>query len=419
MFRFVHCADLHLDSPLRGLAAKEGAPIDAIRGATRRALENLVKLCIVEQVAFVVIAGDVYDGDWEDYSTGLFFQSQMVRLREHGISVFIIKGNHDAASLITRRLTMPDNVVEFPVDHPDTAFLEAYKVAIHGQGFAVRAVTDDLSLGYPAPCPGYFNIGVLHTCAEGREGHESYAPCKVTNLIDKGYDYWALGHIHKREVLYERPWIVFPGNLQGRHIREAGAKGCTLVTVNGRDVQLEPRELDVLRWLVCEVDLSGVQTPQAGLAMVEASLVDLADAHAGYPLAVRVILKGETPLHDMWVGDPEQVDSEIRAAAMMAAGERMWLERVQTLTVAPTDGQAGYHIDDASSLLRQSLRSLMEDETFLGEFLDEVSTVQQHLRSYLQTPGALVLTDVEDVRALAGDAEAVLLSAMRKAGRRA
>src|SRR5690349_16787907 len=102
MFKFLHAADVHLDSPLKGLARYEGAPADEIRGATRRAFDNLVELAIQEEAAFLLLAGDLYDGDWKDYNTGLFFVSRMRRLEEAGIPVFLISGNHDAASQITR-----------------------------------------------------------------------------------------------------------------------------------------------------------------------------------------------------------------------------------------------------------------------------------------------------------------------------
>ncbi len=110
MIKFIHTADIHLDSPLRGLEYYEGAPVDSIRGATRQAFKNLVELAISEKVDFVLIAGDLYDGDWKDYNTGLFFASQMTNLREAGIRVFIVSGNHDAASQISRQLRMPENV---------------------------------------------------------------------------------------------------------------------------------------------------------------------------------------------------------------------------------------------------------------------------------------------------------------------
>lgn len=174
--KFIHAADIHLDSPLVGLQFYEGAPVEEVRGATRRALENLVELAAAEKVDFVLLAGDLYDGDWKDYNTGLFLSHQMSRLREEGIRVFIISGNHDAASQITKHLRMPDNVKTLSVRHPETDRIEKLGLAIHGQGYAVRAVTDDLAGGYPLASPHHFNIGLLHTSLDGREGHESYAP---------------------------------------------------------------------------------------------------------------------------------------------------------------------------------------------------------------------------------------------------
>src|SRR3972149_747737 len=111
--KFIHVADIHLDSPLRGLERYEGAPVAELRGATREALESLVRVSLEERVDFVLIAGDVYDGDWRDYNTGLFFARQMTRLREAGIPVLLIRGNHDAASQITRELRLPENVNRF------------------------------------------------------------------------------------------------------------------------------------------------------------------------------------------------------------------------------------------------------------------------------------------------------------------
>src|SRR5690554_5608822 len=204
-FRFIHAADIHLDSALHGLERYEGAPVEEIRSATRRAFDNLVELAIDEQVAFVLLAGDLYDGDWKDYNTGLYFSERMGRLREAGIRVFMIAGNHDAASQITKHLRLPDNVKAFSTHSPETAFVEELSVAIHGQGFVSRAVTDDLSQAYPPGDAQLFNIGLLHTCLDGKPGHEPYAPCTVSGLRSKGYQYWALGHVHKREEVSREP----------------------------------------------------------------------------------------------------------------------------------------------------------------------------------------------------------------------
>ena len=155
-FRFLHAADIHLDSPLIGLERYESAPVEAVRGATRRAFENLVRLAIEEQVAFLLLAGDLYDGDWKDFSTGLFFVAQMTKLRDAGIPVFVVAGNHDAASQLTKSLRAPDNVHTLFHKKPETRLVEAYNVAIHGQGFASQAVTEDISAAYPVADPGLF-----------------------------------------------------------------------------------------------------------------------------------------------------------------------------------------------------------------------------------------------------------------------
>src|SRR6185312_5708311 len=213
MFKFLPAADIHLDSPLRGLDRYEGCPSEEIRGATRRALDNMVRLAVEEKVAFVLIAGDVYDGDWKDHNTGLWFVRRMAELRDSGIRVFLIRGNHDAKNRMTRDLRLPDNVTSLDVNRPQTCHLDDVPVAIHGQGFASQAVTDDLAANYPAADPGCFNVGMLHTSVHGREGHDRYAPCTVEALRAKNYGYWALGHVHTREVLDAREGpIVFPGN---------------------------------------------------------------------------------------------------------------------------------------------------------------------------------------------------------------
>ena len=157
MFKFIHAADIHLDSPLLKLDAYEGAPAAEIRGATRRAFENLVRTAIEEAVAFVVIAGDLFDGEWKDYNTGLYLVSQMSKLREAGIPVVGVAGNHDAASTITKSLRLPGNVHLLPADQPATTRLEGLDVAVHGQSFGSPAVTSDLSRLYPAAVPGCFS----------------------------------------------------------------------------------------------------------------------------------------------------------------------------------------------------------------------------------------------------------------------
>lgn len=182
--RFIHCADIHLDSPLRGLERYEGAPVEAVRGATRRAFENLIQAALRERVDFVVIAGDLYDGDWPDFNTGLFFAKGMAQLGESGIPVYIVRGNHDAASKLTRALPLPKNVHLFPDRAPKTPTDEHLGLTVHGQSFANAAVLDDLAAAYPGAVRGYINLGVLHTSLTGRPGHDNYAHHRAGTALE-------------------------------------------------------------------------------------------------------------------------------------------------------------------------------------------------------------------------------------------
>mgnify|MGYP001373219346 CR=1 FL=1 len=334
MFTFLHAADIHLDSPLRGLESYADAPVDQLRQATRRAFDNLVALAIEERVAFVLLVGDIYDGDWKDYNTGLFFIDRLSRLRKENIRVFMVSGNHDAASQISKGVQLPDNVHLFSTKNPETIAIDAFGVAVHGQGYQTRALADNLARNFPQPLPHYLNIGLLHTSLTGRQDHEPYAPCSLDDLKARGYDYWALGHVHKREEVSQSPWIVFPGNIQGRHIHEGGAKGATLVQVEeGRINAVEHRELDVLRWSLCQVDLTNCATKDLVIDAVRQGM-EAEEARAdGRPLALRLQLIGESPAHGVLHRESAPLTEEFRSLAV-GLGE-IWLEKVEFATRRP------------------------------------------------------------------------------------
>lgn len=334
-FRFLHAADIHLDSPLRGLERYDDAPVEAVRAAPREAFENLVQLAIDLEVAFVLLAGDLYDGNWKDYQTGIFFVHQMQRLERAEIPVFLVSGNHDAESQITRKLSLPANVTHFSSRRAQTKLLPELGVAIHGQSFKGRAVPDDLSAGYPQAESGRFEIGLLHTSLDGREGHANYAPCTLEGLRSKGYGYWALGHVHKREVVAEDPWVVFPGNVQGRHARETGAKGCTVVSVdNGRVTAVEAHALDVVRWEHLEIDLGAVEADTGPAAIDRAvEVISTASAAAdGRLLAARITFTGACAAHANLSAQPDRWEIELRNAVGALPGAGVWIERVQFAT---------------------------------------------------------------------------------------
>lgn len=382
--KFIHAADIHLDSALHGLERYEGAPVGEIRSATRRAFDNLIELAIDEQVAFVLLVGDLYDGDWKDYNTGLYFVERMGRLRDASIRVFIVAGNHDAASQITKHLRLPDNVTLFSTRKPEQVVLDDLGVSICGQGFATRAVTDDISQGYPQGDPQLLNIGLLHTCLDGKPGHEPYAPCTVDGLRSKGYQYWALGHVHKREEVSQDPWIVFPGNIQGRHIREIGPKGCTLVTVDGGEiVAVEHRDLDVMRWSICELDVSATDTVDDIYEQVREGLQLALDAAEGRPVAVRLVLYGACSAHLKLHADRERWIQEYRALATGLGGAGIWLEKISIKTKPAISTDEVLERDDALSGLLRAIHDMELDSSVLDELAEEMSVLRQKLPAEL------------------------------------
>ena len=416
MFKFLHAADIHLDSPLHKLDYYEGAPVEEMRQATRRAFENLIDLAIIEKVAFVLISGDLYDGDWKDYNTGLYFVSQMKRLCEADIPVYMTAGNHDAASRITKTLRLPRGVEMLSADKPETLQLDHLGVAIHGQSFPSPAVKKDLSEKYPLPLPGRFNIGLLHTCATGRVGHEPYAPCTIGGLQSKGYNYWALGHVHTHEVLLEDPLIVFPGNTQGRHIRETGPKGCVLVTVDesGRP-QAEFKPLDVIRWFEVQADASAAETGYDVIDSVSGRLEGLLEENRGLPLVVRLQIAGDSQAHDELASDMERWTNEFRSAAVDIGGGRIWIEKVKLRTRPPVDMKDLKSGSGPVAELIQYLDEVRADPDLLGTLSEGLEDLMKKLpRELMQGEDAISPDDTEWLAGLLEQVQPMLIRRLLK-----
>ncbi len=414
--------------------------MERLRTATRQALERLVDKALGEAVDFVLLAGDIYDRDWQDFHTGLFFREQMVRLGRADIPVFIVQGNHDAQGVISRQLTLPPNVKVFPSRAAETHRLEGLSVAIHGRSFRNRAEDADLVPSYPEPVPGWFNIGLLHTSLTGRAGHDPYAPTDLATLVAKGYDYWALGHVHAREVVAESPRIVFPGNLQGRHANETGPKGCELVSVTAGCFEAEFVPLDSVRWSQVTVSLDGIDRRDALCDAFRAALTPML-AGAGDRLhAVRVVLTGRTALHALEAEQPGTLDAEVRAAAQDLAEAEVWIEQVRLDLTTPMDRtQAAERQDAVGELVRlvdsigadpAALDALVRAELggLLGALPPEVAATDGgHAGAAGAFPGAAAMSAGEFPRldtpevwpALLRDAEATVLARLAAAGAQA
>ena len=342
-FRFVHTADIHLDSPLRSLALRDPALAELIGGATRLAFERTIDLCLNEEVDALMIAGDLYDGDQTSMKTALFLAAQLRLLDESGIRAFVVRGNHDAESRITRELLLPEGVKIFG-GRGEAVELERPRgeipVVVHGISFAKPHAPESLVPKFKARIDGALNVGLLHTSLGGSTQHDDYAPCSVAQLAATGFDYWCLGHIHKREVHSREPFIVMPGMPQGRDINEAGPKSVTLVTVeNDGSVETESYPASIAQFERVEVDLTGIQDWRGMVERVGASLKQARDSVNAEHLVVRLKLYGRTDLAWRLRRDLDIAKAEADSRAAML--DRTWVEKVELNLGLGTDLPVG------------------------------------------------------------------------------
>jgi DNA repair exonuclease SbcCD nuclease subunit len=337
-FRFVHTADIHLDSPLRSLSLRNPELAGLIGDATRQALVNIVDLCLDEQVDALVIAGDLYDGDQTSMKTARFLAAQMERLHQAGIAVFKIRGNHDALSKITQELVLPPSVKVFGgrADAVDIR-KDGLTIAMHGLSFSKPQAPESLLPKYKPAVADAVNIGIMHTSLAGAPGHDAYAPCNVADLHASGFAYWALGHIHQRMDHKGAATVIMPGMPQGRDINEAGEKTVSLVTVgDDRSILVEERLTSIAEFRRIGVDLSGVGEWRDAVDAIEKVLrADRQSTHSPH-LVARLRITGATPLAWQLRRDADLLQEEASHRAEHLG--RTWIEKLELAVSPPAVG---------------------------------------------------------------------------------
>lgn len=377
-FRLVHTADVHLDSPLRSLALRDPEIAEMIGNATRQAFERTVELCLAERVDALMIAGDLYDGDLRSMKTAVFFGGQMRRLTAAGVRVFIIRGNHDAESIITKHLSLPEGVHVFS-GRAEAVPIEGRDVVVHGISFAKPQAPESLLPKFKAPVPGAVNIGLLHTSLAGAEGHDTYAPCSLADLAGHGFDYWGLGHIHKRRVHAEAACtVVMPGIPQGRHIGEDGPKTVTLVTIaeDGR-IDLEERVTSIAQFERVPVEVTGLVDWPDVLGCLEMSLRQAREEAVSDHLVARIEVVGTTPLASRLRRDADLLLAEARIVA--AALSRTAVEKVSLQAETPALAAAAIGSDPVSELQDLIAGEVLGSAAFRAEVREVVTDLQHQL----------------------------------------
>lgn len=340
--RFLHAADLHLDTPFEGISRANRELAERLRDASLAAFDNLVDCALARQVCFVVLAGDIYDGEERGVRAQLRFRRGLERLSEAGIPSFVVHGNHDpvAAGWSAVRGEWPDRVTVFghtDVGSVDVEVAGEMVATVHGISYATREEPANLALRFRAGAGNGFQVGILHCNAGSNGDHAPYAPCTLDDLLAAGMDYWALGHIHARQTLRRgQPWVVYPGNTQGRSFKpsECGAKGAYLVEFDGREVAgLEFVPLDSVRFEHVVLDVTGIDD----LPGLEQRLVEEAATVAGEAgdraVVVEATLEGTGVVHGdlARAGAVDELLHVLRDQFEGGAGE-VWWDRIQDRT---------------------------------------------------------------------------------------
>ncbi len=381
-FRFVHTADLHLDSPFRGLSEVAADLQGIMREATFLAFERIVDLCLTRKVDALLIAGDLHDAADRSLRSLARMRVQFQRLAEHDIGVFMCHGNHDPLSGWEARFTWPDNVRVFGTEAVESKPLLKAGVEIarvYGVSYGTERVTDNLASCFKKEADAPWSIGLLHTNVGNDQNHLNYAPCEIQDLKDAGMDYWALGHIHAHRVVHEEgPTIVYPGNPQGRNPRESGPRGCYVVEVDNQGrLQGEFVPVDLVRWHHESVSIEGITHLDGLLSRLEDRIEELRREAVARGAIVRWSLTGRGLLHRELArpGRAEDLLATLRERCGNGPGF-VWSESVQDFT--------GRELD---------LGALRAEENLVGDFLRLAGQVDASLVDELEDSLKILLGD--------------------------
>lgn len=371
-FRFIHCGDLHLGAPFQRLQGLREHIAEEVVKATYKAFSNITTLAIQERVQAILISGDIYDSEYHNVEAQVRFVRELERVTEKGIAVFIVFGNHDPMDSWATKVAFPKGVHIFSAQHVERVPLIVggeEVAAIYGQSHATKEIEENLASHFHAVADDRYAIGLLHAFVGGSEG-KPYAPTTLDVLRDAGMDYWALGHIHKRAVLNENPYVVYAGNPQGLKRNEEGARGCYLVSVgaNGH-TELAFHETSAIRWETVELDITNLTQVSEIIEMIRHKKKWIA-SKARRSLLLRIVLVGEGALANLCAD-----------ASTLA----MWLEEAQAKDESQHGSITVYAMENKthSSLDLEARRALPD---LVGDYLAayDKSVAQEDLKAMLE-----------------------------------
>lgn len=394
---FIHTADLHLDSPLVGLSKLPEKLYKRLLNSTFIALKKIVDAAIEKQVDFLIIAGDVYDGEDRSIRAQVKFRQEMERLAAHDIQVFLTHGNHDHLSGSWVHIPLPDNVFVFGEAVERSTFTkENVVVNLYGFSYPKRQLYERKIDEFKKVADADFHIGILHGNEGGNKTHDNYAPFHVKDLIEKQFDYWALGHIHKRKILCESPPIIYPGNIQARHHKELGPKGCYLVTLTDSNHQLEWIDTADVEWNSIEIDVQNFTSFQPIYQLCIEQLNKIRNEESNGK-----IVKLELINLKHFEGSASLLNGELLELLQEYESEEenfVWVSTIQVVEERQYD-----------------LEAIKGEDGFLGELLNTIENYEQcnealeALFNHHQARRHLTLLSNEDKKNIIAEAERILI----------
>ena len=414
LLRFVHAADLHLDSPFVGIKAAAPENVaSALRDATFIAYENIIDLCIEEQVDALLVAGDVYDSADRSLRAQLRFVEGLRRLEEAGIRSFICHGNHDPLDGWEARLDYPSSCTRFGVESDVVPVFEddPERAVVHGISFPKQDVYENLALRFGTADSNTFSIGLVHANVGSDTSHVNYAPCSLEDLVGSEIDYWALGHVHTRQILTERsPTVVYPGNPQGRHPNERGARGVYLVEVDDTGgVRLDFKAVDVVRWVQADLDVSGTDTVPDLIEGLHQCIQGALAESDGRSVVLRIRLAGRSAIHGS-LRRPSVVE-DLMGEVNREWADRLpfaWCERIEDETATPFNREERVEGADFLAEVLKTVDHAKDNAELLDRLrigladLYEHRRYRSHLLDHAPVDGDLVLL-IDEAEAIVVD----------------
>ncbi|MDO9537653.1 MAG: DNA repair exonuclease [Thermoplasmata archaeon] len=392
-FKFIHAADLHLDSPFKGISEIDPAIQQELAEATFKSFDKIIELCIEEKVDFLLIAGDVYDSQDKSLRAQLRFIDGLERLSDRGIHTYLVHGNHDPSSGWASSLKIPDLVHVFTGKkvHKDIFQRDGENLAkIYGYSYSRRDIMESVIPEFEEKViesPQY-TIGLLHCCLGTATGHEPYAPCLIGDLTKLPINYWALGHVHNKQVINENPAIVYPGNIQGRHIRENGEKGVFLIEVDdSHNTTIHFQSTENIIWDTREISIDKCKTFQELRKEINTFITELRSKSDGKPAICRIYLTGRGSLNKdlMKQSNVDDLVTDIRECEKTES-PFVWIEDIKIQTSSPIDREKLKESEDFIGQLVRMYDTLYENDAERQEIIDAVQLLFESPRGKKHLP---------------------------------